>query len=88
MPFTQSLSVCCLSGYFQVRKPAENACSTCLMLKVVCQLCSTLRPICVRGHRQCKHLMWQDNLIGIAKFVNACVNMMRWWKARRKGSSI
>ena len=30
--------------------------------------------------------MWQDELIGIAKFVNMCLNKVSGWKARREDS--
>ena len=28
--------------------------------------------------------LWQDDLVGVAKFVNICLGKTCWWKARRK----
>ena len=31
--------------------------------------------------------MWQEDLIGVAKFVTACLRKMSRWKARREGGT-
>ena len=38
-----------------------------------------------QGPQTMQAFMWQDDKIGVAKFVNACLQKMSRWKARREG---
>ena len=44
-------------------------------------------PHLFQGPRNMLAFMWQDDLISVAKFVNACIRKMSRWKAHRKGCS-
>ncbi len=37
------------------------------------------------GPQTMQAFMWQEDLIGIVRFVNACLHKMSRWKARREG---
>ena len=38
-----------------------------------------------KGPETMKAFLWQDDLIGVAKFVNMCLRKRSGWKARREG---
>ena len=39
------------------------------------------------GPQTMQAFMWQEDLIGVAKFVTACLRKMSRWKARREGGT-
>ena len=42
---------------------------------------------CLRDPQTMQAFMWQEDLIGVAKFVTACLRKMSRWKARSEGGT-